>query len=186
MLHACRMAAEVGLTWGLLGTAHDFATLLVYLDARHEKKHALVPEGFLIHDGVITAWPSVAYSVSTSGMLGIPAAATATITTTPQTRHTPLRFVVDASCSQWFTIRQLNAGVESLIQGRNGGPDAGISASVFLADASPAVALRPVVMDVGMDFSVTVANISGESHPFRAVVLGVVRVMYDESRVPRF
>ncbi len=177
MIHASRMAAELGMTWGLLGTEHDFAALLVYLDARTEKKNALVPEGFLIHDDVITAWPSVAYSVSTGEPTkrhpGIPAGATATVTTTPHARHTPVRFIVDGSCSHWFTIRQLNAGVESLIQGRNGGPDGGISASVFLPEASPAVALRPVLMEVGMDFSVTMTNISNEGRPFRAAVIGI-------------
>ena len=101
-----------------------------------------------------------------SGSVLIPAAAAATITVTPQKRHIPEKLVMSTAVAAAFLITGIFAGVEPVLA--TTGP---ISAAIFVQDSTSA-AFKSVIMDVGMDFSVGVTNISGADARFTTTVVG--------------
>lgn len=107
----------------------------------------------------------IVYGVD-SGVTLIPAGATATVTVTPQKRHIPERLVMSAAMAGNFLVTGIFAGVEPVLA--TTGP---ISAAIFVQD-STAQNFKSVIMDVGMDFSVGVTNISGADARFTATVVG--------------
>jgi len=108
---------------------------------------------------------STIYGVD-SGAALIPAGAAALIVVTPQKRHIPERIVLSTAMAAAFIINSIDAGVESVLA--TTGP---ISAAIFVQD-STAGNFKSVIMDVGMDFSVGVTNISGAAARFTATVRG--------------
>lgn len=107
----------------------------------------------------------IVYGVD-SGVTLIPNGATATVTVTPQKRHIPERLVMSAAMAGNFLVTGIFAGVEPVLA--TTGP---ISAAIFVQD-STAQNFKSVIMDVGMDFSVGVTNISGADARFTATVVG--------------
>ena len=107
----------------------------------------------------------VMYGVD-SGAVNIAAAATATLTVTPQKRHIPQRIVLSANVANNFVVTDLRSGVEPILA-----TVGAISAAVFIQDATTPP-FRSVVMEVGMDFSITVTNVTGAAQRFTCTVLG--------------
>lgn len=101
-----------------------------------------------------------------SGAANIAAAATATLTVTPQKRHIPQKIVLSANVANNFVVADIRAGVEPILI-----TVGAISAAVFIQD-STIPPFRSVVMEVGMDFSITVTNVTGAAARFTATVLG--------------
>lgn len=101
-----------------------------------------------------------------SGAAGVGAGVTATLTVTPQKRHVPVRIVLGAATAAAFVITDIRAGVEPILS-----TVGAISAAIFIQDAT-APNFRSVVMEVGMDFSVTVTNITGANARFTVTVVG--------------
>ncbi len=91
---------------------------------------------------------------------------TATVTVTPQKRHIPEKLVMSEAMASTFLITGIFAGVEPVLA--TTGP---ISAAIFVQD-STAAQFKSVIMDVGMDFSVGVTNISGATARFTTTVIG--------------
>ncbi len=108
---------------------------------------------------------TVYYGVD-SGAVLIPAGATALVTVTPQKRHIPEKLSLTAAMAAAFLITTIDAGVEPVLA--TTGP---ISAAIFIQD-STAPAFKSVIMDVGMDFTVGVTNISGADARFSTTVIG--------------
>ncbi len=96
----------------------------------------------------------------------IPVDASAVITVTPQKRHIPEKLVLTQVIAGSFVINAIAAGVEPVLA--TTGP---ISAAIFVQDSTSA-AFKSVVMDVGMDFSVGVTNISNAPARFISTVVG--------------
>ena len=107
----------------------------------------------------------VMYGVD-SGAANIAAAATATLTVTPQKRHIPQRITLTAAVAGNFVIGDIRSGVEPILA-----TVGNISAAVFIQD-STVPPFRSVVMEVGMDFSITVTNVTGAAQRFTCTVLG--------------
>lgn len=107
----------------------------------------------------------VMYGVDT-GAGGVPAGGTATITVTPQKRHIPQRITLTAAVAGNFVIGDIRSGVEPILA-----TVGNISAAVFIQD-STVPPFRSVVMEVGMDFSITVTNVTGAVQRFTCTVLG--------------
>lgn len=101
-----------------------------------------------------------------SGPALIANGATALITVIPQKRHIPEKLSLTEAMASGFLITQITAGVEPVLA--TTGP---ISAAIFIQD-STAPAFKSVVMDVGMQFTVGVTNISGAGARFTATVIG--------------
>lgn len=101
-----------------------------------------------------------------SGAANIAANATATVTVTPQKRHIPQRIVMSTNMANNFLVNDIRSGVEPILA-----TVGAISAAVFIQDAS-VPPFRSVIMEVGMDFSITVTNITGAAQRFTATVLG--------------
>ena len=101
-----------------------------------------------------------------SGAALIPAATTATVTVTPQKRHIPEKLVMSEAIASAFLITGIFAGVEPVLA--TTGP---ISAAIFVQDSTSA-SFKSVIMDVGMDFSVGVTNITGAGARFTTTVVG--------------
>jgi hypothetical protein len=97
----------------------------------------------------------------------VPIDASAVITVTPQQRHIPERLVLDAAMAAGFVINSISAGIEPLLATTDP-----ISAAIFAQDSTSAAAFRPVVMEVGKNFSVNVTNISSGPARFLATVVG--------------
>jgi len=106
------------------------------------------------------------YGVDSGAAPLIAAGATATITVTPQKRHIPEKLVLSEAMAAAFLITGIFAGVEPVLA--TTGP---ISAAIFVQD-STAAQFKSVIMDVGMDFSVGVTNISGAPARFTTTVIG--------------
>lgn len=109
---------------------------------------------------------STIYGVDSGGVALIAAAAAATITVTPQKRHIPERIVLSTPMAAAFIISGIFAGVEPVLA--TTGP---ISAAIFVQDSTSGN-FKSVIMDVGMDFSIGVINISGAPARFTATVRG--------------
>lgn len=101
-----------------------------------------------------------------SGAANIAAGATATLTVTPQKRHIPQKIVLSQTVANNFVVTDIRAGVEPILA-----TVGAISAAVFIQD-SYTPPFRAVVMEVGMDFSITVTNTTGGAARFTATVLG--------------
>lgn len=101
-----------------------------------------------------------------SGAVLIPAATTATVTVTPQKRHIPEKLVMSEAIASAFLITGIFAGVEPVLA-----TTGAISAAIFVQDSTSA-SFKSVIMDVGMDFSVGVTNISGAAARFTTTVVG--------------
>ncbi len=101
-----------------------------------------------------------------SGAVLVPAGATALVTVTPQKRHIPEKLSLTEAMAAAFLITTITAGVEPVLA--TTGP---ISAAIFVQD-STAPAFKSVIMDVGMDFTVGVTNISGADARFTTTVIG--------------
>lgn len=101
-----------------------------------------------------------------SGAVLIAAAGAATITVSPQKRMIPERLYLTATQAANFLINSIDAGVESLLA-----TTGAISAAIFIQN-SELIALKSVVMDVGMTFSVAVTNIDVAAHRFTATATG--------------
>jgi hypothetical protein len=101
-----------------------------------------------------------------SGAANIAAGATATVTVTPQKRHVPQRIVMSANVANNFVVTDIRTGVEPILI-----TVGAISAAIFIQDATTPP-FRSVVSEVGMDFSITVTNITGANQRFTATVLG--------------
>ena len=108
---------------------------------------------------------SIVYGVD-SGAVLIAVGATATITVTPQKRHIPEKLVLSEAIAGSFLINGIFAGVEPVLA-----TTGAISAAIFVQD-STAGQFKSVIMDVGMDFSVQVTNISGAPARFTTTVVG--------------
>jgi hypothetical protein len=108
---------------------------------------------------------TVYYGVD-SGAVLVPAGATANIIVTPQKRHIPEKLSLTEAMASAFLITGIFAGVEPVLA--TTGP---ISAAIFVQD-STAPAFKSVIMDVGMDFTVGVTNISGAPARFTTTVIG--------------
>ena len=100
-----------------------------------------------------------------SGVAGVGAGVTATLTVTPQKRHIPVRIVMGGATAAAFVVTDIRAGVEPILS-----TVGAISAAIFIQDAT-APNFRSVVMEVGMDFSITVTNITGANVRFTATVV---------------
>ena len=96
----------------------------------------------------------------------IAAGATATLTVTPQKRHVPQRIVMSAVVAGNFVCTDIRAGVEPILA-----TVGAISCAVFIQDATTPP-FRAVVMEVGMDFSITVSNVTGAAERFTCTVIG--------------
>ncbi len=107
-----------------------------------------------------------AFGVDSGGVLLIAAGASATILVRPQKTMIPERLVMSETMAGNFLITDIDAGVESLLA--TTGP---ISAALFVQD-STVLALKSVMMTVGMDFSVGVTNITGAPLRFTTTVVG--------------
>lgn len=107
----------------------------------------------------------IAYGID-SGTDLIPDTMSATITVTPQKRHIPEKLVMSEAMAGNFLITGIFAGVEPVLA--TTGP---IAAAMFVQD-STVNPFKSVIMDVGMDFSVGVTNISGNDRRFTAGVVG--------------
>ncbi len=101
-----------------------------------------------------------------SGAVLIPNATTATVTVTPQKRHIPEKLVMSEAIASSFLITGIFAGVEPVLA-----TTGAISAAIFVQDSTSA-SFKSVIMDVGMDFSVGVTNISGADARFTTTVVG--------------
>ena len=101
-----------------------------------------------------------------SGAANVAAGATATITVTPQKRHIPQRITLSGNVANNFVITDIRSGVEPILI-----TVGAISAAVFIQD-STVPPFRSVVMEVGMDFSITVTNVTGAAQRFTCTVLG--------------
>ena len=106
------------------------------------------------------------YGVNSGAAPLIVAGATATIIVTPQKRHIPEKLVMSEAMAAAFLITGIFAGVEPVLA--TTGP---ISSAIFVQD-STAAHFKSVIMDVGMDFSVGVTNISGADARFTTTVVG--------------
>lgn len=102
-----------------------------------------------------------------SAAVNIAAAATATLTVTPQKRHIPQRIVLSAATAANFVVNDLRVGVEPVLA-----TTGAISAAVFIQDASQTPPFRAVVCEVGMTVSIQVTNISGAAARFTCTVIG--------------
>lgn len=91
---------------------------------------------------------------------------TAQITVIPQKRHIPEKLSLTEAMASNFLITGIFAGVEPVLA--TTGP---ISAAIFIQD-STAPAFKSVIMDVGMQFTVGVTNISGAPARFTSTVMG--------------
>lgn len=163
MAAAQRQALSLGLAWEVVGIEHDWLALAAALDA-HGSGYLPVtwPEGFALAGRTVTSRdPNLAFSLFRAA---VGPQMSRAVTITPTRRFIPHRLIVHTAAS--FEVEQLFAGVEPLLPG---GP---VSAAVFCADAKP-IALRRVVMEVGMDLSARVTNISGDERDFWATVVGV-------------
>ena len=107
-----------------------------------------------------------AFGVDSGGVALIAAAASATILVRPQKQMIPERLVMSETMAGNFLITDIDAGVESLLA--TTGP---ISAALFVQD-STVLALKSIVMTVGMDFSVGVTNITAAPLRFTTTVVG--------------
>lgn len=101
-----------------------------------------------------------------SGAANIAAGATATLTVTPQKRHVPQRIFMTAAVANNFVVNDIRSGVEPILA-----TVGAISAAVFIQDAT-IPPFRSVIMEVGMDFSMTVTNVTGAPQRFTCTVLG--------------
>ena len=106
------------------------------------------------------------YGVDSGAAPLIVAGATATIIVTPKKRHIPEKLVMSEAMAAAFLITGIFAGVEPVLA--TTGP---ISSAIFVQD-STAAHFKSVIMDVGMDFSVGVTNISGADARFTTTVVG--------------
>ncbi len=107
-----------------------------------------------------------AFGVDSGGVALIAGAASATILVRPQKQMIPERLVMSETMAGNFLITDIDAGVESLLA--TTGP---ISAALFVQD-STVLALKSIVMTVGMDFSVGVTNITAAPLRFTTTVVG--------------
>ncbi len=107
-----------------------------------------------------------AFGVDSGGVALIAGAASATILVRPQKQLIPERLVMSETMAANFLITDIDAGVESLLA--TTGP---ISAALFVQD-STVLALKSIVMTVGMDFSVGVTNITAAPLRFTTTVVG--------------
>lgn len=101
-----------------------------------------------------------------SGAANIAAGATATVTVTPQKRHIPTRITLSATVANNFVINDIRTGVEPILI-----TVGAISAAIFIQD-STVPPFRSVVCEVGMDFSLTVTNVTGANQRFTCTVVG--------------
>lgn len=101
-----------------------------------------------------------------SGAVLVGVGATATITVSPQKRNIPQKLFLTAAVATAFLINDIRTGVDPVLA-TNGA----ISAAIFIQDSTAAV-FRAVICEVGMDFSVTVTNISLAAARFTATVAG--------------
>ena len=109
---------------------------------------------------------SILYGVDSGGVTLIPGAGTADVIVTPQKRHIPERLIMSEAMSAAFLIDGIFAGVEPVLA--TTGP---MSAAMFVQDSTLGN-FKSVVMDVGMDFTVSVTNISGGAARFTTGVKG--------------
>lgn len=101
-----------------------------------------------------------------SGAVLILAGATATITVSPQKRNIPEKMFLTAAVATAFLINDIRVGVDPVLA-----TTGSISAAIFIQDSTSAV-FRAVICEVGMDFSVTVENISAAAARFVSTVVG--------------
>lgn len=109
---------------------------------------------------------SILYGVDSGAAPLIPAAGAADVIVTPQKRHIPERLIMSEAMSAAFLIDGIFAGVEPVLA--TTGP---MSAAMFVQDSTLGN-FKSVVMDVGMDFTVSVTNISGGLARFTTGVKG--------------
>lgn len=101
-----------------------------------------------------------------SGSAGIAAATTANLSTSPQKRNIPKRLIVSDTVASTFVLSGAFVGVEPILA-----TTSNISMAAFVQNSN-IPAFRAVVNEVGMDFSLTVTNISGANQRFVATVVG--------------
>jgi hypothetical protein len=107
----------------------------------------------------------VMFGVDTGATL-IAAGVSATITTAPQKRNMPSKLFLSAGVAANFVINDIRVGVDPVLA-----TTGAISAAVFVQDSN-APPFRSVICEVGMDFSMTVTNISAAAARFTATVQG--------------
>ncbi len=108
----------------------------------------------------------LAYGVDSGAAPLIGIGLSATITVTPQKRHIPEKLVMSEAMASNFLITGIFAGVEPVLA--TTGP---ISSAMFVQDSTVSP-FKSVIMDVGMDFSIGVTNISGATARFTTGVIG--------------
>lgn len=101
-----------------------------------------------------------------SGAAGVAAATTASLSTTPQKRHIPKRMTVSAAVAGNFVISDIRVGVEPVLA-----TTSNMSMAVFIQDATMP-SFRAVVCEIGMDFTITVTNVTAVVQRFTAAVGG--------------
>ncbi|HUU96634.1 MAG TPA: hypothetical protein VM487_12915 [Phycisphaerae bacterium] len=136
-----------------------------YMPPLDPRAQQLAAAGVVGHSQVHADNLVVVYGVD-SGAILLAAGVTATITVTPQKRHIPEKLSLSTAMAAAFLITGIFAGVEPVLA--TTGP---ISAAIFIQDSTFGN-FKSVVMDVGMDFSVGVTNISGAPARFTCNVVG--------------
>lgn len=101
-----------------------------------------------------------------SGATAIAAGATATLTTSPQVRNIPKQISVSQAVGTAFAISSILIGVAPVLA-----TSSNISAAIFIED-STANPFKSQVLEVGMDFSMTVTNVSANPIRFLATIVG--------------
>jgi hypothetical protein len=91
---------------------------------------------------------------------------TATLTTSPHVRNIPKQISVSTPVGEGFAISSILIGVQPVLA-----TSSNISAAIFIED-STANPFKSQVLEVGMDFSMTVTNITAGSLRFLATIVG--------------
>lgn len=146
---------------------------LDYLRARAAAEEAALVRDGLVQESALSPYEKIEVARGNdlmygldSGAAGVGAGLTATLTVTPQKKHIPQRIVLSAAVASNFVITDIRAGVEPILA-----TVGAISAAVFIQDATTPP-FRAVVMEVGMDFSITVTNVSAAIARFTCTVIG--------------
>ena len=101
----------------------------------------------------------------------IPAGASAVIIVAPQKRHELRSMTMSQPTAEAFLINGIHAGTVPALATSNA-----MSSAVFQPDYRGSNVLKRLVMEVGMDLSINVTNISATPARFVAAVVGEGRI----------
>lgn len=107
----------------------------------------------------------VIYGLDT-GSTNVAAAATVSVSTTPQKRHIPKKISLTSTVAGNFILSDIRVGVEPVLA-----TTGNISLAIFIQD-STSPPFRAVLCEVGMDFTVVVTNVNAAGQRFTATVIG--------------